>query len=87
MAENYKMLYEQMKKMLEMYQDEIVPNLRKELDKRVKLVYCKDCAWYTKNDPEYKGICVNPHCGKSFYGCPVRDDHYCSFGERRNDET
>ena len=57
MAENYKLLYEQMKKMLEMYQDEIVPNLRKELDKRVNLVYCRDCAWYREYDPEYKGIC------------------------------
>lgn len=29
MAENYKHLYEQMKKMVEQYQDEIVPGLRK----------------------------------------------------------
>lgn len=29
MAENYKFLYEQTKKMLTMYQDEIVPGLRK----------------------------------------------------------
>ena len=49
MAENYKLLYEQMKKMLEMYQDEIVPNLRKELDKRVEVVYCKDCDWYRED--------------------------------------
>ena len=86
MAENYKILYEQMKKMLDMYQDEIVPNLRKELDKRVKLVYCRDCAWYREDDPEYRGTCVNPHCGKSYYGCHVAEEHYCSFGERRSNE-
>lgn len=38
MAENYKALYEQMKKMVSLYQDEIVPNLRKEFDKRMEVV-------------------------------------------------
>ena len=32
MAENYKHLYEQMKKMVEKYQDEIVPGLRDTID-------------------------------------------------------
>lgn len=32
MAENYKQLYEQMKKMVAMYQDEIVPGFRKTTD-------------------------------------------------------
>lgn len=32
MAENYKHLYEQMKKMVGMYQDEIVPGFRKTTD-------------------------------------------------------
>lgn len=32
MAENYKQLYEQMKKMVDMYQDEIVPGFRKTTD-------------------------------------------------------
>lgn len=32
MAENYKHLYEQMKKMVSMYQDEVVPGLRKCID-------------------------------------------------------
>lgn len=31
MAENYKHLYQQMKKMVDMYQDEIVPGLWKEI--------------------------------------------------------
>ena len=33
MAENYKHLYEQMKKMVAMYQDEIVPGMREQLEK------------------------------------------------------
>lgn len=41
-------------------------------------VRCKDCYW---NDRD--GRCMNPKCGKSWYGCPVPDDHYCSYGERR----
>ena len=32
MAENWKHLYEQMKKMVAMYQDEIVPGLRKQVE-------------------------------------------------------
>jgi hypothetical protein len=34
MAENYKRLYEQTKKMLTMYQDEIVPGLRKVIEEQ-----------------------------------------------------
>lgn len=33
MAENYKILYEQMKKMVEKYQDDIVPGLRSVIDR------------------------------------------------------
>lgn len=43
MAENYKHLYQQTKLMLEKYQDEIVPKLRRLLDERVEVVRCKDC--------------------------------------------
>ena len=48
----------------------------------VEVVRCKDCDWYREDG----GICVNSHCTKSYYGCRVRKDHYCSFGERRDDE-
>ena len=34
MAENYKILYEQMKKMVGKYQDDIVPGLRRVIDKK-----------------------------------------------------
>lgn len=44
----------------------------------VEVVRCKDCHW---NDQD--GHCVNPKCGKSWYGCPVPDGHYCSYGEPR----
>ena len=39
MAENYKHLYEQMKKMVAMYQDEIVPSMRKQLENRAEVVH------------------------------------------------
>ena len=49
----------------------------------VEVVRCKDCDWYREHED---GICVNPHCTKSFYGCRVRTDHFCSYGERREGE-
>ncbi len=55
MAENYRHLYEQMKRMVEKYQDEIVPGLRKVnedlMQTRVEVVRCKDCKhWHEKQD-------------------------------------
>lgn len=47
----------------------------------VEVVRCKDCNW---NDGD--GYCLNPKCGKSWYGCPVKDNHFCSYGERKGDE-
>lgn len=78
MAENYKLLYEQMKKMLEMYQDEIVPNLRKELDKRVKLVYCKDCIHRVDGSK----MCAHPKA-IGWDAIEPEDDDFCSYGEKR----
>ena len=49
----------------------------------VPVVRCKDCDWYR---PHEDGICVNPHCTKSFYGCRVRTDHFCSYGERKDND-
>ena len=48
----------------------------------VPVVRCKACDWYREDG----SICVNPHCGKSFYGCRVRQDHFCSYGERKDNE-
>ena len=43
----------------------------------VEVVRCKDCDWYDGR------VCVNAKCVKSWYGCRVSQEHYCSFGERR----
>lgn len=47
----------------------------------VEVVRCKDCDWYRKH---VGSICVNPKCVKSWYGVTVPPDHFCSYGERRN---
>lgn len=49
----------------------------------VEVVRCVKCAWYR----EEEHICVNPRCTKSYYGCRVRQDHFCSYGERRADDA
>lgn len=48
----------------------------------VEVVRCKDCSF---GDGDL--ICANPKCVKSWCGCPVRPEQFCSYGERRNDET
>lgn len=45
----------------------------------VRVVRCKNCDWYREDG----SICVNPHCTKSFYGCRVLEQHFCSYGERK----
>lgn len=45
----------------------------------VEVVRCKDCDWHSESE----GVCINPKCGKSWHGCPVPDEHYCSHGEWR----
>ena len=77
MAENYKHLYHQMKKMVEQYQDEIVPGLRELLEKRVEVVRCKDCKFLGFKD--FSGICNGPKvCGI------VQPYDFCSYGERKD---
>lgn len=46
----------------------------------IKVVRCKFCDWYRGN----VGICVNPKCTKSWYGCRVPPNHFCSYGERKD---
>ena len=50
-------------------------------DAMAELVRCKNCDWYREHEDS---ICVNPKCGKSWYGCPVPPEHFCSYGERRD---
>ena len=91
MAENYKHLYEQMKKMVAMYQDEIVPGMREQLENRVEVVRCKDCKhWH-----EETGWC-NHHShfvGSDGEACHPWEsnnwkmldaDDFCSCGERKD---
>ncbi len=44
----------------------------------VEVVRCKDCS-FGYGDL----ICTNPKCVKSWCGCPVSPEHFCSYGERR----
>lgn len=94
MAENYKYVYEQMKKIVEKYQDEIVPGLQKLVDSRVEVVLCKECKHrfddtncpmcfeeiYTYDDDGY---------GDTDYITHDRtiDGGFCHLGERRADDA
>lgn len=80
MAENYKELYHWAKYMLDKYQDEIVPGLREQLEKRVEVVRCKDCKKY---QPETKDWIA--HC--TFTGIQTNTDDFCSYGERKGGDS
>ena len=49
----------------------------------VQVVRCGDCLYGDKGAPLL--VCVNPKCTKSWYGCRVLPNHYCSYGERREE--
>ena len=88
MAENYKHLYEQTKKMLAMYQDELVPGFRKqieELEKNQVKVRCKDCLYYIPKVDGTVGFCkCGEVCG---YLTTMRvADDFCSYGERKDND-
>lgn len=82
MAENYKHLYEQTKKMLAMYQDELVPGFRKqieELEKNQIKVHCKECKHWADG---VAGCTDHVKCCKiGFY--MVGENGYCVYGERK----
>lgn len=44
----------------------------------VEVVRCRECDWRDED-----GDCVNPHCTKSYYGCYVNEQRFCSYGERK----
>ena len=46
-----------------------------------RVVRCRACYWGWGDL-----ICSNPECTKSFYGCPVPPDHYCSYGRPKEEE-
>ena len=84
MAENYKHLYEQMKKMVAMYQDEIVPGMREQLEKRVEVVRCKDCKHLKYGYQCYNPLGMNLNNDGDAYVIVAEDD-FCSCGERREE--
>ena len=45
----------------------------------VEVVRCKDCYYYSEN----KSCCINVKVIKSFYGCTVKPNEYCSHGKRK----
>lgn len=73
---NWKRLYTDASIMLDKYQNEVVPKLREQLEKRVEVVRCKDCVRCTEI-----GL---PRCRMT--GRNVTDDDFCSRGERRTNE-
>ena len=84
MAENYKHLYEQTKKMLAMYQDELVPGFRKqieELEKNQVELRCRECKHWADG---VAGCTDYVKCCKiGFY--MVGENGYCVYGERKQD--
>ena len=83
MAENYKHLYHQMKKMVEQYQDVIVPGLREQLEKRVEVVRCRDCT-HQEDCMKQIEIWTRDHVLEENRYIYKKLD-FCSCGERRAD--
>jgi hypothetical protein len=84
MAENYKLLYEQMKKIVTTYQDEVVPCLReiiKDREQNQIKVRCKDCVY--RHDSCFAGN-GNTYCDFHHKNFPL--DGFCSYGERRTED-
>ena len=82
MAENYKLLYRQMKKIVTTYQDEVTPGLRKiieDLEKNQIECRCAQCKnWDTRG------------CGENQGWCPIeagyrKGDWYCAEGARKDE--
>ena len=79
MAENYKLLYEQMKKIVTTYQDEVVPGLReiiKDLEQNQIKVRCKDCKHLvlTEEGEHHTNDCVCDYWDTD----GLTDDDFCS---------
>lgn len=88
MPTNYKLLYEQMAKMVDMYQNEIVPHMRELLEKRVEVVRCQECKHATPisdTEPIYACCCPEVYGIGSRGAIVCESMHYCSLGERKED--
>ena len=85
MAENYKFLYEQMKRIVDVYQDIVVPGMREQLEKRVEVVRCKDCKHWKMAQSSLVGevmVCA----GQGNCYIQKAADDFCSYGERKYDD-
>ena len=82
MAENYKQLYQQTLFMLEKYQDEIVPRLREQLEKRVEVVRCEDCRYEESCEVQIVRLEFEPKYGHHIFR--KRTLEFCSCGERKD---
>ena len=91
MAENYKHLYEQMKKIVAMYQDEIVPGMRKTIEEieknRVEVVRCKDCKHYDNSEGIFWCHLNSKFYPGGFDWHSFPEDGFCSYGERKDHEA
>ena len=86
MAENYKHLYEQCKKMLAMYQDELIPGFRKkieELEQNQVEVRCKDCKYW--GGVTYGYVCSKWSAPLAGFKACTKPEGFCADGERRTD--
>ena len=94
MAENYKHLYYEIKKLVELYQDEIVPGFRKAIrrleNNPAEVVRCKDCAHYHYDVRRRKNRCDHPLLDFDIecydHWIDTEPDDFCSRGERRTGE-
>ena len=85
---NWKRLYTDASIMLDKYQNEVLPKLREQLEKRVEVVRCKDCKFAYINNfakVQEKALCNRwrNHDGNSVL---MQADDFCSYGERREGE-
>ena len=76
---NWKRLYTDASMMLDKYQNDVVPNLRKQLENRVEVVRCKDCV-HMKNQFNAR------YCEVWTMFNGMGDDGFCNYGERKSNE-
>jgi hypothetical protein len=82
---NWKQLYTNASIMLDKYQNEVVPQLREQLEKRAEVVRCKDCKHYQLRKPYPSYNATVKSCCRSA-NIRVNEDDFCSYGERREGE-
>jgi hypothetical protein len=88
---DWKRMYTDVSRMLDKYQNDVVPKLREQLANRVEVVRCKDCKYGIWNEEEQMWQCVysaelDEGIGEYFGFFEYNEgEHFCSRGERRTD--